>query len=205
MKAVEGGAIPRVLVNMMNEDGKISRSHALPLVLLQQQANAMDIPVMAVPASWEEYEKKFIHTLTKINEAHNVEAVVFGDIELQAHRDWEEMVCMKAGLTALLPLWKRQTKDIVLETLQHGIEAIIVSCNTFMGEHFLGRRIDHQLISELEALGVDTCGENGEYHTLVVNCPLFSEKINLPPFSKVRNEEYHFLRWEIAGEVGSRE
>jgi len=34
---------------------------------------------------------------------------------------------------------------------------------------FLGRRIDRRLVRELEALGVDASGENGEVHTLVTD------------------------------------
>jgi diphthine-ammonia ligase len=62
-----------------------------------------------------------------------------------------------------------------MQMLDNGIETMIVSCNTVMGERFLGKKITVDLVAELESLGVDACGENGEFHTLVLNCPLFTE------------------------------
>ena len=38
MLAIEQGLTPKVLLNMMNENGKVSRSHGLPLSILKQQA-----------------------------------------------------------------------------------------------------------------------------------------------------------------------
>jgi diphthine-ammonia ligase len=119
----------------------------------------------------------------------------FGDIDLQEHRDWEEMVCAKAGLHALLPIWKQDRRALVYEMLDQPIEAMIVSCNDTMGPDFLGRILEPALIDELEAIGVDPCGEDGEYHTLVLNCPLFSRRIDIPSFTRTRHEGYNFIQW----------
>ena len=181
---------------MMNENGKISRSHGLPLSVLQQQASAMQVPLAAQPTSWNEYQQHFIHTLEKIKQEHKVEAMVFGDIDLQEHRDWEEMVCEKAGLSAILPLWKQERKKLVMEMLAAGIVSMIVSCNNTMGEEFLGKTITTDLVAELESIGVDVCGENGEFHTVVVSCPLFKHDIQLPAWRKVLHDNYWFLQWE---------
>jgi uncharacterized protein (TIGR00290 family) len=187
--------ILKVLVNMMNEEGVISRSHGLPLSILKQQAKAMNVPLIAVPTSWNEYEKNFTDTLRFIKNSYDVSTMVFGDIDLQAHREWEEMVCAKAGLKAVLPLWKKDRKVLIYQMLAAGIETMIVSCNTVLGESFLGRIITPELITELEEMGVDVCGENGEFHTLVIRCPLFAGKIDLPEYKKVRHENYWFIDW----------
>ncbi len=42
---------------------------------------------------------------------------------------------------------------------------------------FVGRKFTTELIDELEALGIDSCGEAGEFHTVVVDGPIFSERI----------------------------
>jgi diphthine-ammonia ligase len=196
MKALNGDHQLSVLVNMMNENGKISRSHGLPASVLMQQANAMEVPLVAQPTSWNDYQQHFIQTLQKIKQDYKVEAMVFGDIDLQEHRDWEEMVCQKAGLKALLPLWKQERKKLVLEMLDSGIKSMIVSCNTSMGEEFLGRMITPELVMQLESMVVDVCGENGEFHTVVINCPLFKSEISLPVYKKVLHENYWFLEWE---------
>ena len=117
---------------------------------------------------------------------------VFGDIDLQAHRDWEEKVCVNAGLTAVLPLWKQDRKTLVMQMLEAGIEAMIVSCNEVMGERFIGEMITPALVEELESMGIDACGENGEYHTLVLDCPLFSSGINVSVEEKLKHDKYWF-------------
>ncbi|MDI3321809.1 diphthine--ammonia ligase [Pinibacter soli] len=195
MQMVQQGYTPKVLINMMNENGKISRSHALPHSLLQQQADAMNLPLLTKPSSWEEYEVHFVNTLLEAKEKYRINAMVFGDIDLQPHRDWEEKVCAKAGLQAFLPLWQKNRKELVLQMLQQGIETMIVSCNNTLGEPFLGKIITTQLVTELEAKGIDACGENGEFHTLVINCPLYSNPLQLPEFSTVMHGDYWFVQW----------
>jgi len=87
--------------------------------------------------------------------------------------------------------------DVFLQMLDAGIEAMIVSCNTTLGEPFLGKTITHDLIPELEAKGVDVCGENGEFHTVVINCPLFKHRIELPSFTTALHREYWFIQWGL--------
>ncbi|RPE08293.1 diphthine--ammonia ligase [Chitinophaga lutea] len=194
MQAVQQGHSPVALLNVLNENGRISRSHGLPTSILQQQADALDLPLHTVASSWQDYEKNFIATLKTTADEHAAQAVVFGDIDLQPHRDWEEKVCAAAGLKALLPLWQQERKMLVYRMLQEGIRCMIVSCNTHLGEDFLGRVMDDVLIAELEEKGVDVCGENGEFHTVVLDCPLFATPVQLPPFTKVRHEDYWFLQ-----------
>ena len=43
----------------------------------------------------------------------------------------------------------------------------------------LGRSIDSETISIMQAADIDICGENGEYHTLVVDGPVFKTPLAL--------------------------
>lgn len=197
MQAIHAGYTPTVLLNVLNEAGKISRSHGIPTTILTAQAAAMRLPVHLISSSWEEYEKRFINALQELTAQYQLTHAVFGDIDLQAHRDWEEKVCATAGLTAVLPLWQQNRKLLVEQMLDAGIETMIVSCNTLMGEAFLGRMLTRELVSELETLGVDVCGENGEFHTLVLNCPLFSQRIEVSTRKKLQHGEYWFTELEL--------
>jgi len=196
MKAISEGNKLLVLLNMMNENNKISRSHGLTPLLLNQQAKLLGVPMLKIPASWEEYETKYIEALKNLKTTYKAEAVVFGDIDLEAHREWEEKVCNAANLKAMLPLWQQNRKELVYEMIDNGINAIITSCNTTLGEGFLGKVITKKLVQEMEALGVDACGENGEYHTIVTDCPLFSKPVKLPNYTKATHKEYCFMVWE---------
>jgi uncharacterized protein (TIGR00290 family) len=193
MKAIKEGYDAKVLLNVLNEAGKISRSHGIPKHILEQQSAAIGLPIKTISSSWQDYENNFVDALETLKKDHTISHVVFGDIDLQPHRDWEEKVCNKVGIEAVLPLWQQDRKALVTEMLHAGIETIIVSCNETMGEYFLGKTLTPAVIEEIESIGVDACGENGEFHTLVLNCPLFSKRIEVSIVEKVKHENYWFV------------
>ena len=143
MLALEQGYSLRALLNVMNESGQRSRSHGLPLYVLQQQAAAAGLPLHAIESSWNDYEKKFTDALATLRDAHAVDYAVFGDIDLQPHRDWEEKVTSAVGLQALLPLWQQDRGELLHRMLASGIRTIIVSCQERMGIDFLGKTLSH--------------------------------------------------------------
>ena len=197
MKAIKQGYAPKVLLNVLNEEGKISRSHGIPSSILQAQAAVAGLPIHLISSSWQEYEMHFTQALDTLKKEYDLTHAVFGDIDLQPHRDWEEKVCANAGLTAVLPLWQQDRRSLVIQMLNSGIQTMIVSCNEVMGEHFLGKIITEELVTELEALGVDACGENGEFHTLVLNCPLFKKPIYAGVKKKILHAGYWFTQLEL--------
>lgn len=197
MQAMKQGYIPKVLLNVLNEQGKISRSHGIPFPILRAQSDVAGIPIHFIESSWKDYEANFIDGLQKLTEQYQLTHAVFGDIDLQAHRDWEEKVCMQANLTAVLPLWQQDRLQLVTQMLESGIVTMIVSCNEVMGEKFLGRVLSINAIKELQALDVDPCGENGEFHTLVLNCPLFKNKLQVEVKEKMLHDNYWFSKLEL--------
>ncbi|WP_336516757.1 diphthine--ammonia ligase [Pollutibacter soli] len=194
IKAEQEGFIPTVLLNVLNEEGKISRSHGIPSAVLQRQAELAGIPIRLISSSWADYETKFTDALINLKTRFNVSHAVFGDIDLQSHRDWEEKVCSNAGLEAVLPLWQIDRERLLDQMLDGGIETMIISCNEVMGEKFLGQILTKDLAEELKLLDVDVCGENGEFHTLVLNCSLFSQKLEIKKGAKLHHEGYWFLQ-----------
>jgi len=192
MQSIQHGYSPNVLLNVLNEEGKISRSHGIPSSILQAQAALAGLPIHLIPSSWQEYELHFTNALKELKDQYQLTHAVFGDIDLQPHRDWEEKVCANAGLTAVLPLWKQDRRQLITQMLESGIETMIVSCNEVMSNTFIGKIITAELVDELEALGVDACGENGEFHTLVLDCPLFDERLNVSIEDVLHHGNYWF-------------
>lgn len=199
MEAVRLKGQPKVLMNMMNENGLVSRSHAIPKEILHQQAIELGLPIVTVPSSWNDYERNFIDTLQQLVEEYKINAAVFGDIDFDSNRAWEEKVCEAACISPILPLWKQDRKDLVMKMLAEGVHCIIVSCNQQLGEDFLGKKLDEELIKKLEELNADVCGENGEYHTLVVNCPLYSRELNVEFLTKRNHNNYWFQEMKLNG------
>ena len=121
-------------VTMLEENGERSRSHGIPLDLVRAQAAAQGLELLAPAASWKTYEEAFTSAL-KDCAAKGCAVAVFGDIDLEAHREWEEKVCAGAGLQAALPLWLRSREDLSREVLQRGYRAVVVCTDSrYLGD-----------------------------------------------------------------------
>src|SRR6185436_11332379 len=98
-RTLDAGVQVDALLAMFDETGERSRSHAIPRALMQMQADALGIALVMRSASWAGYEAVFTEQLRAFAAA-GITHGVFGDIDLQPHRDWEEKVCAAAGLDA---------------------------------------------------------------------------------------------------------
>ena len=175
-RALDAGHRVEALLAMFDETGERSRSHALPPALLQAQADALGIPLVMRRASWQGYEAEFIDQL-RLFAAQGITHGLFGDIDLQPHRDWEEKVCRAAGLQAELPLWQAPRRALVDELLAAGFRARVVCVDArFLDAGFCGREFDAAFLADLPP-GVDACGENGEFHTFVFDGPRFARPV----------------------------
>lgn len=192
-RAVQSGMTPKRLLTMFQEDEEVSKSHALPLNVVQAQAERMGVPLMIRGAGWDDYEAKFINAMDECR-ADGITHGVFGDIDLQGHLEWVQKTCAKSDIVPIHPLWQEPRRSILEELLAAGFEAVIVVVNTnMMPAKYIGRTFTRQLMDELEALGIDSCGENGEFHTVVIDGPIFSSRVPVM-FGGVReNEGYVFL------------
>jgi diphthine-ammonia ligase len=177
--AVDAGHQPKALLTMLDESGNRTRSHGLPLSLLDAQAKALGLPLVTRSAAWTDYEGAFIDGLGECAST-GCATCVFGDIDIEAHRRWCQHASAQAGIQPLHPLWQRDRREIVAAFLRRGFEAVIVVVrNGLLDQSFLGRTLGHDLVNDLEQAGVDLCGENGEFHTLVVDGPLFGERLQI--------------------------
>ena len=179
MLAQQQGYAVKGFLNILNEEGETSRAHGIPPQILKQQAAAAQLPIQMIAASWQAYEQKFTEALQTAKKDWGITHVIFGDIDLEEHRAWEEKICLQQGLTAVWPLWKKDRKGLVLQMIEEGMRMVIVSCNAAMGEIFIGKTLNHQVISQLEKLGIDPCGEEGEFHTLVTDCKMFQKPFDV--------------------------
>ena len=198
-RAIQSGMTPKRLLTMFQEDEEVSKSHALPLKVVQAQAARLDLPLMIRGAGWDDYEAKFIDAMDECR-ADGITHGVFGDIDLEGHLEWVQKTCAKSGIVPIHPLWQEPRRSILEELLAVGFEAVIVVVNTnMMPAEYVGRIFTRQLMDELESLGIDSCGENGEFHTIVIDGPIFSSRVPVT-FGEVReNEGYVFLTVSLEG------
>jgi uncharacterized protein (TIGR00290 family) len=175
-RARAAGLDIRILVAMFDESGERTRSHGVPRGIMQAQADALGIELVAPSASWADYERVFVETLTDLA-VRDVSDVLFGDIDLQPHREWEEKVCAAAGVRPHLPLWQENRQALAGEILGLGYRAVVVCTDgRWLGAEWCGRAYDRAFIASLPD-GVDVCGENGEFHTFVTDGPPFRRPV----------------------------
>ena len=192
-KAIQQGGSPRLLLTMFGGDGARSKSHGLPPAVISAQAEALSIPSLLGRASWGDYEKVFLDHLGDLKE-QGLNDGVFGDIDLVPHRQWVEGVCAKHDIVPHLPLWQRGRRELLGDFIEAGFVAVIVVVkDERLDESFLGRQLDWQTVSDLEKAGVDACGEEGEYHTVVSGGPIFSDALPVKYGDVVHHDGYSFL------------
>jgi len=196
-QATDNGHQVRYLLNMITEDGQRSWTHGLSAELLQMQAQAMGIPLVQKRTTMADYEVDFKKTLLTLKQK-GISGGVFGDIDIEEHRQWVERVCREVAVMPCLPLWGQSQDAILRGFISSGFEAIVVAAKAdLFGEEWLGRRLDRGFLEQLEKLRetkeITPCGEAGEYHTFVVDGPLFGKRIEILEADKVLREEYWFL------------
>jgi uncharacterized protein (TIGR00290 family) len=175
-RSQKAGIVITHLLTALDETGQKTRSHGVTRELILSQGKSLGMANEFISASWQDYETQFIAKL-KFLKLQNISQIIFGDIDLFAHREWEEMVCARAGITAQLPLWNESRLDIVHEFLDAGFKARVVCVDgKVLNDSYVGREFNNEFISNLPK-GVDACGENGEFHTFVYDGPNFKHPV----------------------------
>ena len=177
-KALAAGHTCAGLLVMYNPDAGRSWFHGVEPALLYALSAALGLPLLPCPAVGEQYHTAMEHCLREAR-ADGAAACVFGDLDIEEHRAWDEERCRAAGLTPLLPLWGMDREACVRETLALGYTCLIKCVNnTLLPERLLGEPLNAAMLEELRTYSVDLCGENGEYHTLAVDGPLFHHPVS---------------------------
>ncbi len=179
--ALKQGYEIKHLLNFISRDSKRGCFHGLEGRLLKEQARKIGIPLIQheVSPDMRLYEQEFKEAVALLV-SRGFQSMVFGDIYLLDHASWVDRVCAEIGIHPVEPLWNKSPRSLIEDFLSAGFKAVIVSCKAdVMGGEYVGREISMPLIDELEKKGVCPCGENGEYHTVVTDGPLFSEPLRI--------------------------
>lgn len=178
-KAMNQGYNPKRLLTMFSIESDMSSAHRLKQESVKAQASSIGIESCIGKTSFTEYEKVFVANLKQFKDM-GIDYGIFGDIDIDEHREWEERVCKEASIEAILPLWKRNRRELVEEFINYGFKAKIVLVDkTRLDAKFLGQDLSFTLLKEIKKYGADVCGENGEYHTVVYDGPIFNNSLDL--------------------------
>jgi len=195
-RAIKQGYQVKYLLNFISKETKRGCFHGIEADLLKLQAESIGIPLIQkeVTADMKEYEKEFKAAVSGIK---GINAMVFGDIYLDEHKNWVDRVCADLKIKPVEPLWNYSPAAILEEFINLGFKAIVVSCQADkFGKDFVGKEVDKDLLAELKSRNICPCGENGEFHTFVIDGPLFKRRIEILESEPVFKEgfwKYWFL------------
>ncbi len=171
------------LLTTVSEEHRRISHHGVREELLDAQAAAIGLPIEKVylpsgPAggcSNEVYEAMTAAAFRRFSE-RGVEVVAYGDLFLEDLRQWREASLARAGMSGVFPIWGRDSHILAREVIRGGYRAYISCVEGRLGEQFVGRLYDEKFVAELP-VGVDPCGENGEFHSFVFDGPPFARTV----------------------------
>lgn len=192
-KAIRKGYKVSRLVNFVSREYRRVSFHGTEDKLIQLQAKAVGIPLLQKETTRDGYEREFKEAIKTLI-PDGVDGMVFGDIYLQEHKDWVDRVCRELGIRAIEPLWGEEPERLLLDFIDAGFEAIVVSAQSdLFDEEWIGREINREFLRYLRAKNIDICGENGEYHTFVTKGPIFKGEIKIISSRPIMRNDRWFL------------
>lgn len=167
------------LLTTISQDTQRSSMHLIPVDILEAQADSIGLPLykaMLPSKGLQGYEDE-MRKATEYFKERGVTHFIFGDIFLHDVRKYREAQLAPYGIEVVEPLWDKSSVEIMDEFLASGIQAkIVITQADKLDKSFVGKDIDRELVDRFPE-GIDICGEEGEYHTLVYDAPFFKYSI----------------------------
>src|SRR5262245_60697722 len=153
--------------------------HGVREHLLRTQLDAAGLRAVIVhipyPCSNDVYERKMTEAMAAAL-ASGVTHIIFGDLFLEAVRNYRERQLSGTGITPVFPLWGQPTRTLAYDMIAAGTEAYVCTVDLKkLPISFVGHRFDRAFLEALPA-SIDPCGENGEFHSFVSAGLMLSRK-----------------------------
>ncbi len=183
-------------------EGRVSM-HGVPQELIVLQAAALNLElVFAEVPRWpsnSQYESAFDKALDRF-QSPGVRTIAFGDLFLEDIRQYREDFCARRELQPVFPLWGADTSWLAQEFVDAGYRAIVCCAEARkLTADFVGCEYDAAFLDRLPA-GVDPCGEQGEFHTLVVDGPGWKSAVQARVGETTRADQFWYAELETLAE-----
>lgn len=171
---------------------------ATPLDVVRAQAALTGLPLVAIPLP-EVFPPNDVYQSLVIDGLRTsgleVEAVAFGDMFCNGVADYRRSYIEPAGWQCVFPLMGQDSRALADEILQRGIKTLLTTIDTLqLDGGFCGQWYSEALLGALPK-GVDPCGEDGEFHTLVVEAPCFDGTLKLKLTEIEKQSRFHYQRY----------
>ncbi len=168
--------------------------HEIPLSLIAKQAEAIGLPleIVKIPTAFQGYDEAMRTALEKYK-VQGVKLCGFGDLFLEDIKEYRDQRMKEVGMEAYYPLWKLDTRELAHYFIGQGFKAILTCVDSSqIDPKFCGRMYDKKLLAELPARA-DPCGENGEFHTLVFDGPIFRRPVEFNAGAMYQQDRFYHL------------
>lgn len=187
------------IVNLVTFAPKGAEFRSHPLSFLNAQAEALRLPYYILNIE-QPYDINYEKQLNYLREKTGISVIITGDIsEVEGYPNWMSERCKSINLEILLLLWHSDRLELLKTLVKEKFE-IVFSCvkEPWFTKHWVGKRLNGSTLKELISLtqknNFDLCGEQGEYHTLVLDAPNFKKRINLLDYSVSSEGNAHYLK-----------
>jgi diphthine-ammonia ligase len=154
-----------------------SKAHLVNRWLLKLVSESLEIPVVTVGRRLPEIRR----ALRKLK----AEILVSGVMTTPEHIDYYQIICNPIKVKHYAPLWGKNPFTALAEMKKLGFQMLVIEVDVSMGSRksWLGKEIDDNILHEIRKLESDQrmnpIGELGEYHTLILDCPIYKKRINI--------------------------
>ena len=189
-RMIRQGHEPVALYTTITSRG-INYNHFIRTDVYEAYEDCLGIPVLFCRTFGLHNQGDIFGGLREAVEKYDAKAVCTGDIYQGSVASWNRRMAEQLGIEWVSPLWNEPTEKLMEEVLDRGykflIKSVTLSC---LGEEYLGREMTRELMTEFRQKGIDVCGENGEYHSLAVDGPIFRHPLPVQLTEIVRSKEY---------------
>lgn len=192
-EAMRRGYKVSYILNFISKEFRRVSFHGTEAKLIRLQSEALGIPLSQHETTPDGYEQEFKEAVRSLI-PRGIKGIIFGDVYLEEHKEWTEKVCKELGVEAVEPLWGKVPQEVLSDFIDAGFEAVVVSGQSkFIGKKWIGHKVDRDLMEYLKSRNIDILGENGEYHTLVTDGPIFEKKIKITEARTIKRKDFWFL------------
>jgi diphthine-ammonia ligase len=184
-----------ITIDSKNKDSFMFHTPTIEFARLQSKALGIPLIIVKTKGKKEDELKDLEKAINQAKEEYGIEGVCSGALYSNYQRDRIEKICETVGIRAFAPLWQMNQVAYLKQIVKEKFEVIITKIACYkLSEDWLGKTIDSKLINDLEKLekeiGVNPAGEGGEYETLVLNAPIFSQEIKIEKSNKKMENEF---------------
>jgi diphthine-ammonia ligase len=139
------------------------------------------LPLILVDSAGE-YELSLKNSLIELKDQFAVESIAFGSLYMKEDREWNEQVAVQAGLEPMFPVWIKQdqSSELLHTFISSGFHSVVCRASSqHLDETWPGRELNWRFYKDIHQTESCVMGEKGEYHTFVLDGPIFNKELEI--------------------------